>query len=110
MMTLLSLLKKNVQDKNIIIKKADLFDSKEVIPGENLVIINPPYGIRVGDQSVINADFYKKIITRVRELYQPKRLGIIIPDEHKFSLPGQELVARIPFKNGGLPVTFFILK
>lgn len=101
---------KNVQGKNITIKKADLFDSKDAISGENLVIINPPYGIRVGDQSVINADFYKKIITKIRELYHPKRLGIIIPDEHNFGLPGQELVARIPFKNGGLPVTFFILK
>ena len=106
----IKLAQKNAHGKSISIKKADLFNSKEVLTGDNLVIINPPYGIRVGEESQINAEFYKKIISKIRELYHPKRLGIIIPDEHRFNVPATELVARIPFKNGGLPVTFFILK
>ncbi len=101
---------KNTANKKIQIKKADLLKSESRIAGNNLVIINPPYGIRVGDKSDINPEFYKKVITKIRDLYAPVRLGIIIPDEHRMSFQGSEMVARIPFKNGGLPVTFFILK
>ena len=102
--------KKNTDGKNIQIKKADLFSKGETLSGENLVVINPPYGLRVGEKSDINLDFYKKVIQVIREKYRPIRLGIIIPEEYHYIPPSKDLVARLPFKNGGLPVNFFILK
>ncbi|MBC7713738.1 MAG: N-6 DNA methylase [Rhizobacter sp.] len=101
---------KNTVGKNIQIKKGDIFAKSEVLPGDNLIVINPPYGLRVGEKSDINVEYYKKIIQSVREKYNPVRLGIIIPDEHRFNPAPKDLVARIPFKNGGLPVIFYILK
>ncbi len=104
------LAEKNTEGKNIKVKKADLFLKGESLGGDNLVIINPPYGLRVGEKSDINVDYYKKIIQSIREKYSPLRLGIIIPEEYRYNPSPKELVAKLPFKNGGLPVNFFILK
>lgn len=101
---------KNTEGKNIQIKKGDVFSKSESFAGDNLVIVNPPYGLRVGEKSNINVEYYKKIIQSVREKYSPVRVGIIIPEEHYFNPAPKDLVARIPFKNGGLSVIFYILK
>lgn len=105
----IKLSKKNVGERKIDIIEADLFKKAEALNGDHLVVINPPYGLRVGEKSDINLDYYKRIITEIRGKYSPKRLGIIIPEEYRYNPPGHELLARIPFKNGGLPVVFYIL-
>lgn len=105
----IKLAKKNTETKNIQIQKADIFSKGDFVLGDNLVIINPPYGLRVGEKSDINVDYYKKIIQAIREKYAPIRLGIIIPEEYRYNPSPKDLVARLPFKNGGLPVNFFIL-
>lgn len=101
---------KNIDGKNIQIKKADLFSKHEGLAGDNLVVINPPYGFRVGEKSDINLEYYKKIIQAIREKYSPIRLGIIIPEEYHYNPSPKDRVAVLPFKNGGLPVNFYILK
>ena len=102
--------KKNTEGKNIQIKKADLFAKTDGISGDNLVIINPPYGFRVGEKSDINVEYYKKVISTTFIKYGPERLGIIIPEEYNYLPSPKNLVAKLPFKNGGLSVNFFILK
>lgn len=106
----IKLAQKNTEGKNIQIKKTDLFSKGESLSGDNLVVINPPYGLRVGEKSDINVEYYKKIIQSIREKYSPVRLGIIIPEEYRYNPSPKEFVAKLPFKNGGLPVNFFILK
>jgi putative N6-adenine-specific DNA methylase len=106
----LVLAKKNSDGKNISIQQGDVFSDKGFVMGDkNIVVINPPYGLRVGEKSHINLDYYKKIIESVRKKYDPVRLGIIIPEEYHYSPKSSELVFRLPFKNGGLPVIFYVL-
>jgi putative N6-adenine-specific DNA methylase len=74
-----------------------------------VVIINPPYGIRVGEN--INLDFYLRVIRSVREKFSPIVMGIIIPDDFKiYSNNEWNVLKARPFKNGGLDVTFYVLK
>lgn len=105
----LALAKKNAVEKNISFVKGDIFKTEEALLGKNLVVINPPYGHRVGEKSNITLDYYKKIIESVKKKYDPERLGIIIPEEYHYGPKSNELLMRLPFKNGGLPVVFYVL-
>jgi putative N6-adenine-specific DNA methylase len=105
-----ALAKKNVAEKNITISKGDVFNVNEIVMGKNIVVINPPYGLRVGEKSNINLDFYKKIIDSVRKKYDPERIGIIVPEEYHFNPRNEDTITRFPFKNGGLSVCFYVLK
>lgn len=105
----IALAKKNTIGKDITIAKADIFREDNLVMGNNIVVINPPYGLRVGEKSSINLDFYKEIIENVRRKYDPKRLGIIIPEEYHFTAKKDEGLHRIAFKNGGIPVVFHVL-
>lgn len=101
---------KNTEGKNISIAKGDVFDTQDFVLGKNIVIINPPYGLRVGEKSNINLDYYKKIIESVRKKFDPERIGIIVPEEYHFNPKPSETITRFPFKNGGLAVGFYVLK
>lgn len=102
---------KNCQGKNITIAKADLFEEKVLETKKAIVIINPPYGIRVGEKSDINLTYYLKIIEAIFKKFSPVLIGIIIPNDYflKSNSLFKVLTAR-PFKNGGIDVTFYVLK
>ena len=108
------LAKKNCKDTGIKIEKADLFEEK---PGEKVespenavVIINPPYGIRVGEKSEINLSYYLKIIENVKNKFEPELLGIIVPSDYKLkSNQLFKILTARPFKNGGIEVVFYVL-
>jgi putative N6-adenine-specific DNA methylase len=105
---------KNVDKKHIEISKSDLFSKTSLVDNIdatnlNLVIVNPPYGFRVGEKSNINLDYYKKLIQIIQEKYSPVRLGIIIPEEYQYNPPKEQTLARIPFQNGGIAVVFYVL-
>lgn len=101
--------KKNINGRKIDVKKGDVFDSEVFSLGKSIVIINPPYGVRVGEKSQIDVSYYEKIISRVRQKFSPERLGIIIPEEYRYHPKSSELIERVPFKNGGLSVVFYVL-
>ena len=105
----IALAKKNTLGKDISISKGDLFSSENVVLGNNIVVINPPYGLRVGEKSNINLAYYKDVIENIRRKYAPIRIGIIIPEEYYYSPKKDEGLYRIAFKNGGLPVVFHVL-
>ena len=105
----IALAKKNTLGKDISISKGDLFSSENVVLGNNIVVINPPYGLRVGEKSNINLAYYKDVIENIRRKYAPIRIGIIIPEEYHYSPKKDEGLYRIAFKNGGLPVVFHVL-
>lgn len=90
----------------------DSFSPREKIPftpdEEIFMILNPPYGIRVGDNAEINERYYKKLVDVLIKTYSPLRLGIIIPEEYSFFHP--KVRSMRAFKNGGIEVVFYVLE
>lgn len=106
-----SLAKKNTKETHIQIKEADIFKN-ETLQFENAVVImNPPYGIRVGEKSEINLAYYLEIIEQAQKKFNPEFLGIIVPADYK--LAGKQnfkILSMRPFKNGGIEVVFYVLR
>lgn len=73
------------------------------------VIVNPPYGIRVGEN--INLDFFLRVIRSVKEKFNPQVLGLITPAEYRIYSNNEWKVEKTrPFKNGGIDVVFSIIR
>ncbi len=107
---IVKLAKLNCEERSILIKEADLFKSeKSQSESSPLIIINPPYGHRIGEKSEITLSYYVHLLITLKNVYRPQRIGIIIPDEYHYKAKPSELVASYSFKNGGIPVTFFVL-
>lgn len=100
----------NCTGTNISISNADLFDGKTINSENTAVIINPPYGVRVGEKSEINLAYYLKIIEAVKNKFNPIFLGIIIPIDYQLKSNKLFKIKSIrTFKNGGIEVVFYIL-
>lgn len=97
---------------NISLSHGDLFLSKKKTDiDKSAVIINPPYGIRVGSDLGIDINYYLKIINAINTVYAPTFLGIIIPSDYKLvNSKEHTIVSKHPFKNGGIDVVFYVLK
>ncbi len=102
------LAKQNIGNLEIFIE--DLFFSKKQQRENSIVIVNPPYGIRIG--SNINSDYYIKIITAIRNKFSPKLLAIIIPIEFSFNPSEKEfsILSKKFFQNGGIDVCFYVVE
>jgi putative N6-adenine-specific DNA methylase len=73
-----------------------------------VVIVNPPYGIRVGEN--INLDFFLRTIRAVKNKFSPSIAGFIIPADYKIYSNEEWTVKKTrAFKNGGIEVVFTIL-
>lgn len=87
---------------DICFKYQDIFDASP-ITGNNIVIINPPFGKRVkieGDK----VKYFARIVEQVESLYRPIRFGIIIPRDFVGKLKGEKLY----FSQNGIDVCFLI--
>jgi 23S rRNA G2445 N2-methylase RlmL len=107
-----NLAKKNVhvlgKEIEIGFYQEDLFSNNTHKEKNPVVIMNPPYGIRVGEN--INLDFYLKIIRTVEEKFHPQILGIIIPADYKINSTKEwSVVSARAFKNGGIEVVFYTI-
>lgn len=103
------LARENIGDHAIEIVNGDAFTfKKDDSTKDEFVIINPPYGIRVGDKSEINSAYYQRLVNSLVENLKPKRLGIIVPEEHNFV--HKNIRSMRAFKNGGIDVVFYILE
>lgn len=96
--------KKNLQGLNVSFAKRDLFSKEISKESPNIVIVNPPYGIRIDIKEDLGP-YFKKVIQKIKETYSPKLLGIIIPSDVQFKL-GKKLA----FKNGGIKVNFWVFR
>lgn len=108
------LAKKNCENTKIKIEQADLFNETPIIAKPSVVIINPPYGIRVGERGIgeeeINLAYYLKVIAAVKKKFSPELLGIIVPNDYKLkSNKDFTIHSARAFKNGGIEVVFYIL-
>jgi len=78
------------------------FHQLEPIEGPGLVVINPPYGRRVGGGGATR--IFRGIGRRLREAWGGWRVAILVPDRRKIELlelPVEELTC---FSNGGIKV------
>ena len=110
-----NLAKKNCESRGIKIVKSDLFDGKiydsQDFTNSSIAILNPPYGIRVGEKSEINLSYYLKVIETIKLKFSPELLGIIIPSDYKLKSNAQfKILGLRPFKNGGIEVSFYVLE
>ncbi len=100
------IIEKNKELKSLIdFKCQDIFKADELVDGNNILIMNPPYGKRVEIHGC-KVDFFKALIKSVHKIYSPYRLGIIIPRDYVSNLKGQ----RIYFNQNGIEVCFLIQK
>lgn len=107
-----SLAKKNCNQSKITIEQVDLFSPQERnFKNDNvIVVLNPPYGIRVGEKNEINLAYYLKIIEKIKTNFAPELLGIIVPGDYKLKPNNLFNIETIrPFKNGGIEVVFYVL-
>ncbi|MFN8371197.1 MAG: hypothetical protein U0T83_11315 [Bacteriovoracaceae bacterium] len=99
-------------------KVLDLFKLKKTdLPSRELVFIfNPPYGKRLALGENFDPRFYQKTLEYIMKHFTPLFIGILVPTEanlhqlklktdHKFNL-----IDRLNFKNGAIPVTFYVWK
>lgn len=100
----------NLANTKAFLEVNNLFDKKAFSIEDNAIIVNPPYGVRVGQNAKISALYYHDIIENLFNNFSAKTIGIIIPDEHLFNPDRWKLIEKIPFKNGGIPVSFYLLK
>lgn len=95
--------------KDIEFKNIDVFKANSTNEKNCFIIVNPPYGKRIGDKNEINPSYYLKILESIKINYSPNLIGIIIPEEHNFKIKNLTVVRSYAFKNGGIPVIFYVL-
>lgn len=91
-------------DADVVIENADFFiaDPPDTPPG--LLVINPPYGKRLGNLKQAES-FHRHIGQRLRESYAGWRVGIVLYRGAWAGLLGLEEKARLTVPHGGLRVT-----
>lgn len=88
---------------DIHFEQQDLFHPKQ-LEGNNLVIMNPPYGKRIqisGDKK----KFFLDICFKVSQAYDPIKFAMIIPRDFVPKIPCEKLY----FKQNGIDVCFIII-
>ncbi len=78
------------------------FHQLEPIPGPGLVVINPPYGRRVGGGGATR--IFRGIGRRLRTAWPGWRCAILVPDRRKIELLELPLEEVVAFSNGGIKV------
>jgi putative N6-adenine-specific DNA methylase len=92
----------------VAVKPKDFFDceSGQYGPDPGLVVINPPYGVRLGsaDQA---ADLFQRICRHLKRAFGGWDIALIVP--HKELLRRLPFAARqVPFTHGGLRLTLVL--
>ena len=93
----------------IEVRQADFFQSRLRAgdPGSVLLVLNPPYGTRLGRPADI-IGLYRRLGEKIRRDFKGCGYAIIVPDlelEKTLSLPHDQ---KILFRNGGLSVSLLI--
>ena len=96
-------------DQLVEIGQADFFQLRppETNPAGVLLVLNPPYGTRLGRETDI-ASMYRRIGDKIRRDFSGCGYAVIVPGlelEKALGLPHEE---KILFHNGGIPVALLI--
>jgi putative N6-adenine-specific DNA methylase len=86
---------------------ADLRPPPDLPPG--LVMVNPPYGKRLGDARVMGRT-YRDLGRALKARFRGWRAAVLLPSRADPGALGLRVVDRHRLKNGGLPVTLIIVE
>ena len=90
-------------DDLVRIEKKDFFDLKgSDFPRPGVIVLNPPYGKRIGDKDRTRM-FYRKIFEKLSADFKGWGIGIVIP-ERSLAEPAGFKYRISPFFHGGLDV------
>ena len=76
----------------------------EVSPRPGLVVINPPYGLRMGDPDRIEA-FFLRIYQTLKHAYRGWKLALIVPEKRLAALAPFQKMRFHRLHHGGLKLT-----
>jgi putative N6-adenine-specific DNA methylase len=86
---------------------ADIGDAQPP-PGPGLVLLNPPYGRRLGDAGTARRAT-RDLGRALRARFRGWRAALLVPARTDLgALAGMPVLAQHPLKNGGLPVTLVV--
>lgn len=106
--------RENLASSHIEITKNDLFKDvpEQIGSGPRLVIVNPPYGVRLKIAQE-KQHYFRKIVSRIISTWRPEVIGILLPQQaNSYKLAARsdyKMVAKMNCINGGLKMTFFLL-
>lgn len=90
------------------IDKTDVFDLNNIEILNSVAILNPPYGVRIKVEGSLS-DYYHKLIQAVFTKFKVSHMGLIIPSDIRLEPKSFNILASLPFSNGGLKVRFLLL-
>ena len=73
----------------------------EGLPPSGLVVVNPPYGKRIGDPGKLHA-LYKQFGRSLSKRYPGWRIAVVCPDKALAGRLAPGIEERVRFRNGGL--------
>jgi len=76
----------------------------EISPRTGLVVINPPYGLRMGDPDQIDA-FFLRIYRTLKRAYHGWKLALIVPENRLATLAPFQKMRLHRLHHGGLKLT-----
>ncbi len=91
-------------EADLAIQKADFFEASPPETQPGLVVINPPYGKRLGSLRQAE-DFHRRLGQRLRRAYRGWRVGVVLSRPAWAGLLGLHEIARRTVPHGGLKVT-----
>ena len=103
---------KQYNSKNILFKQKDLFISEPLKDGQNVILINPPYGKRIAPYQQLE-DFYHALFEKCYEQYEPELFGMVVPNSFSYRriiIKNYRLLEKRDFSNGGIKVHFLLFK
>jgi len=85
----------------------DIAQPVESPPGPGLVVLNPPYGRRVGENAQL-AGLYRRTGEALRRDYPGWRVAAVCPDKALAGRLGKGMEELTRFRNGGLQVSLWV--
>lgn len=95
---------------SVRVAQTDFFDikPKTLTPHKGLVVLNPPYGRRIGD-AFSTASLFKEIRKKLQSDFKGWRACIILPDKQLLNVfPSSQV--RLCFVHGGLELNAVVIK
>jgi putative N6-adenine-specific DNA methylase len=92
----------------IVLTCADLADARPPEGRPGLVLLNPPYGRRLGGDPRAAARAYRDVGRALRAHFRGWRAGVLVPARTEPAALGLREAERHRLKNGGLPVALLV--
>ncbi|MEC7241115.1 MAG: hypothetical protein VXW32_07730 [Myxococcota bacterium] len=92
--------------RSIRFRCSSLEEAWDGLPQSGLVVVNPPYGKRIGDPGKLHA-LYKQFGRSLSERYPGWRIAVVCPDKALAGRLAPGIEERIRFRNGGLAVGLY---